>query len=180
MACEEFENQISDYLENQLHLADRSQVAAHLAGCANCRALVRQLEQLDAKLSRTVKAPTLPGNFKAKVQQRIQTTAVLSATERAERRRQMQAEYAEGLARLNSFPLPSRRILEVLGYAAVVALAGWLAWRFLPQLTDLLAWPASSHGNQSLLFSLVTSAVFVVITLAAAFPRQVRRLLPVA
>src|SRR5450432_3263380 len=126
MACEEFENQISDYLENQLPPADRARVAAHLAGCADCRAFAQQLEQLDAQLLRAVKTRALSADFKARLQQRVQMTVVLSEAERAERKRQLQAEYEAGLARLNRFTLPPRKLLEVLGYAGMFALAGWL------------------------------------------------------
>ena len=178
MTCEEFENQIPDYLENQLLPADRARVAAHLAGCANCRAFARQLEQLDAELLRKVKAPALPASFKVRLQQRIQTeTVVLPEAQRAERKRQLQAEYEAGLARLNRFPLPPGKLLEGLGYAGVIALAGGLAWLFLPRLANLLAGSAVSGLNQSLLLSLVASAIFVAIGLAVAFPRRVRRIL---
>lgn len=176
MPCEEFENRISDYLENQLPAADRARVAAHLADCANCRAFARQLEQLDAQLSRTVKAPTLPASFKTRLQERIQTTVVLSEAQRAERKRQLQAEYEAGLARLNRFSLPPRKLLEGLGYAGVIALASGLAWLFLPHLANLLAGPRLSSSNQSLLLSLVASAFFVALGLAEAFPRRMRRI----
>jgi anti-sigma factor RsiW len=180
MACEEFENLISDYLENQLLPADRARVAAHLAGCTDCRAFVRQLEQLDLALLRTVKAPALSATFKARLQQRIQIeTAVLSEAQRAERKRQLQAEYETALARLNRFPPPPRKLPEGLGYAGLIALAGLLAWLLLPRLANLLARPALNGINQSLLLSWVASAIFVAIGLATAFPRCVRRILSV-
>jgi anti-sigma factor RsiW len=175
MACEEFENQIADYVENQLPPADRSRITTHLAGCADCRAFAQQLEQLDAKLARALKAPVLPESFKTSLQRRIQTTAVLSEAQRAERKRQLQAEYEADLARLNRFPLPPRKLLEGLGSAGLIVLAGWLAWLFLPRLANLLAGPALGGINPSLLFSLVASAIFVAIGLAAAFPRQVKK-----
>lgn len=177
MPCEEFENPISDYLENQLSPADRAKIAAHLAGCNDCRAFARQLKQLDMALLRTVKAPVLPTAFKSKLQRRIQTTVVLSESDRAERKRQLQAEYEAVMARLNHFPLPPRKLLAGLGYCGLIALTAWLAWLLIPRLTNLLAGTALGEVNQSLLLSLATSAIFVVIGLAAAFPTQVKRLM---
>ena len=178
MACEEFENEISDYLENQLLPADRSRVAAHLAGCAGCRAFARRLEQLDAELLRAVPVPALSATFKTGLQQRLQNeTVAWTAVQCAERKRRLLAEYEAGLARLNRFSLPPpRKLLEGLGYAGLIALVGGLTWLFLPRLENLLAGPAAGGGGQSLLLSLLASAIFVAIGLAAAFPRQVRKL----
>jgi hypothetical protein len=60
MACVEFENLVLHYLEKQLSPEAQSRVAAHLAQCAVCREFARQLEQLDAQLTRGVKTPALP------------------------------------------------------------------------------------------------------------------------
>src|ERR1035438_366310 len=103
MACEEFENQIADYVENQLPPADRSRIATDLAGCADCHAFAQRLEQLDAKLARALKAPVLPASFRTSLQQRIQMTIVLSEAQRAELKHQLQADYEADLARLNRF-----------------------------------------------------------------------------
>jgi len=178
MACIEFENQIPDYLEKQLPPAAQSRVAAHLAGCAACRAFARQLDQLDAALARTVKAPTLPPEFRARLQQRIQTIPVWSKGEIAERKRQLQAEYEAGLARLSLFHLPPRRLLQRLGYVILLATVGWFGWQFLPQLVNLLARLSPPVLNQNLAIALAVSVIFVVMGLAAAaFPRQLRRIL---
>lgn len=176
MACEQFENKIADYVENQLPQGDRSRIATHLAGCADCRAFAQQLEQLDARLARALKAPVLPESFKTNLQQRMQATAVLSEAQRAERKRQLQSDYEADLARLNRFPLPPRKLLEGLGSAGLIVLAGWLAWLFLPRLANLLAGPALGGINPSLLFSLVAATIFVTIGLAAAFPGQVKKI----
>jgi hypothetical protein len=181
MACIEFENQIPDYLEKQLPPAEQSRVAAHLAGCATCRAFVRQLEQLDVKLARTVKAPVLPPEFRARLQQRIQTIPVWSEADRAERKRRLQAEYEIGLARLDRLPLPPRRLLHGLGYATLLASVGWVGWQFLPQLGNFLTRPSPTGLDQNLPIALAVSAIFVAVGLAeAAFPRQLRRVLSVA
>ncbi|MBC8094314.1 MAG: zf-HC2 domain-containing protein [Akkermansiaceae bacterium] len=176
MPCEEFEIQIADYVENQLLSPDRARVAAHLAVCADCHAFAQQLEQLDVALLRTVKAPPLPATFKAKLQRRLQTTVVLSEIQRVERKRQMQAEYEAGLARLNRFPLPPRKLLESLGHGGLIALAGWLAWQFLPQLGNFLAESGWGDFNQSVLFAWLVSVICLVLGLTAAFPMRVRRI----
>ncbi|MFN0167276.1 MAG: anti-sigma factor family protein [Bryobacteraceae bacterium] len=49
MACEEFEDRLIDYAE--LLAADREDVDAHLAGCAECRAYPETLTVLDSKLA---------------------------------------------------------------------------------------------------------------------------------
>ncbi len=178
MECQQFEIPISDYLENQLSPADRACVAAHLAGCADCRAFAQQFELLDAALLHRLKAPTLPATFKARLQKRIQTeTVVLSEAQLAERKHQLQAEYEMALAQLSQVALSPHKILEGLGNGGLIALAGGLAWLILPQSANLLAGHALDSINQSLLLSLIASAIFVAIGLAAAFPRRVRRIL---
>lgn len=63
MSCQEIENKILDYQENHLSPAQREEVETHLAGCAGCRAFARQLQQLDAALSASVKVPPLSADF---------------------------------------------------------------------------------------------------------------------
>jgi predicted anti-sigma-YlaC factor YlaD len=180
MACIEFENQIPDYLEKQLSPAEQSHVATHLAGCAACRAFARQLEQLDVALARTVNPPTLSPEFRTRLQQRIQTIPVWSQAEIAERKRQLQAEYEAGLVRLSLVHLPLRRTLKAFGYVVLLGTVGWLVWRFLPQVPNLLA-RLSPTLDQNLPIALIVSALCLVMGLAAAaFPRQLRRVLLVA
>jgi len=176
MQCESFELQLLDYLENRLSATERVRVEKHLTDCAECRALAQQLEQLDATLTRTVKAPVLSATFNARLQQRIQATHVMSPAEIARRKREIQAEYEAGLARIRPFPLPPRKLLEGLGYAAALALVGLLAWRFLPQLTEVLARSGLNMPGQKYLPLVIMSAFFAVLGLMAAFPRQVVRL----
>jgi predicted anti-sigma-YlaC factor YlaD len=176
MDCLEFETQIPDYLEKQLPPATQSRVAAHLAGCAGCRALAHQMEQLDLELARTVTAPGLPPDFRTRLEQRIQTLPVWSEAERAERKRRLQAEYEAGLARLRLFPLPPRRLLQGLGCVSLVGTVCWLGWWFLPRLGNLLARLSPPGTNQELPMALVVSVIFVAAGLAAAaFPRHLRR-----
>ena len=178
MDCIEFETQIPEYLEKQLPPAARSRVEAHLAGCAGCRALARQLKHLDVELARSVKAPALPPEFRARLQQRIRAIPVWSEAERAERKRRLQAEYEAGLARLNYFPLRRRRMLQGLGWVTLVGTVGWLGWWVLPQLGHLFPRLSSLGPDQSFPLALAVSVIFVAMGLAAAtFPRQFRQIL---
>src|SRR6478672_8869465 len=101
MLCEEIENQILDYQENQLSSARREEVETHLAGCANCRIFAQQLRQLDEQLSARGKIPATSADFDRKLRERIQAVpAVLLEAQKTERKRQLQAEFEAGMARI--------------------------------------------------------------------------------
>jgi len=179
MDCEAIESRILDYLDQQLAAGDRALVETHLAGCPACRALARQLEQLDASLARSVKPPALSAGFDARLRQRLQNeTKALSEVERAERKRQLQAEFEAGLAQLAGHRFTVGGLLNTLGYAALGGLVGGLLWQLLPRATTLPSGLSSGGAGPSLLPSFVASAVLLIISLAIAFPRQVRRLWP--
>jgi anti-sigma factor RsiW len=173
MPCDAIENRIPEYLENQLSRVERSSVATHLESCAECRALARQLEKLDAALLDGVKPPALSAGFGARLQERVRNTVVWSDTERAERKRRLQAEYDAGLARLRPFAV-SRRLLNGLGFAALFATLGWFGVQFLPQTMQILATLGLAELGPNLASALVASAIFVGIGFAAAFPRRLR------
>lgn len=181
MACEAFEQPILDYVDNQLPPAEHARVATHLAGCAACRTFARQLEQLDTQLARTLKPPTLSPAFNARLRQRIQSMRVLGEAERLERKRQLQVEYETGLARLNLFHVPSRRLLPTFRLATVIASVVGLVWQFLPQFVNLLGRLFQTGLNQNLAIAFTVSAIFVALGFAAAgFPRHLRRILAAA
>jgi hypothetical protein len=48
MNCTVFDEQLADYLEGDLGLAERHAVQTHLASCVRCTALVRDLQQISA------------------------------------------------------------------------------------------------------------------------------------
>jgi anti-sigma factor RsiW len=177
MACEAFEDRILDYLENQLPAAERARVETHLGGCGECRAFARQLERLDAQLSRTLKPRALSPSFNARLRQRIQTMPLMTAVEIAERKRQLQSEYDADLAKLRLFSLRRRGLLHAIPYTAALVITAWLAWLYLPELADLAARFASPGLNQDLLMALTAGAVFAAIGLVTAFPRQVMRMM---
>ncbi len=96
--------------------------------------------------------------------------------QRAERPRQLQAEYETGLAQLGRRSLTFSRLMSPVGYAVLSALAGWSVWRSIFESTSLLGSLGLSSAGQALLNSLVASAVFLVIGLATAFAPKFRRL----
>jgi hypothetical protein len=171
MSCEEIESQILDYQENQLAPARRAEVEAHLAGCAGCRTFARQLRQLDAALSASVKVPALSAGFDQRLQGRIEAVPVVwTEAQRSERKRELEAEFAAGQARLNRGVFTLDTLREHLTWPALGVLAGWLVWRFTLPLTAHL--PAQSLGglNPSLLPWLAASAVFLAVSLAEVLP----------
>jgi anti-sigma factor RsiW len=178
MACETLEPKILQYVEHELPEAERLRVETHLATCTACRDFAQRLRQLDARLARAVKPPALSPAFNQKLRQRIQNTVVLSPFEIAERKRQLQAEYEAGLARLRIFSVSRRGAFGWLTYFSMVTLAGFSVWRLLPSASELFAPVAQFRLNPNLVLALVVSAVFVGFGLAAAaMPARFRRLL---
>ena len=175
MLCELIENKILDYQENQLSAAQRAEVETHLAGCPDCREFARQLQQLDAALSASVKIPALSAGFDRQLRERIQSTpATLSEAYRAERKRQLQAEFEAGMAESVGGWFTLGRLLNYLAWPAVAAVAGWLAWRISAEWAARL--PAQSLGGYApiMIPCLAASAVFLTVGLAQAFPRPWR------
>jgi anti-sigma factor RsiW len=173
MLCEEIENRILDYQEGQLSPAQREEVEAHLDGCAHCRTFARQLQHLDAVLLASVKVPALSADFDRRLRERIQASpATLSQAQQAERKRQLQAEFEAGMARIGrgSFALGS--LLDHLTTAVLAATVGWLAWHFTSQFTAHLQSQSLAGIALDLLPWLAASTVFLAIGLAEAFSRQ--------
>jgi anti-sigma factor RsiW len=172
MSCQEIESLILDYQENQLTPARWQAVETHLAGCAGCQAFARHLQQLDAALSRGVKVPALSADFDRRLWERIQSApAALSEAQRAERKRQLQAEFDAGMAQLVRGSFAWHSFLRHLTLPLLAAVAGCLAWWLTPQLAALLKGSGPGGLGQNLLAWLVASAVFLAIGLAGAFPR---------
>ncbi len=175
MSCEEIENKILECQENQLSLAQRVEVETHLAGCPGCRIFARQLQQLDAALSASIKAPALSAEFDRRLQERIQVApAALSEAQRAERERRLQAEFEEGQARIGRGPFALDSLSKHLAWPALALLAGWLTWHFTLPLTARLNAQSLGGLDPNLLPWLAASAVFLTVGLAESFPRQWR------
>lgn len=173
MSCEEIENRIVDYQENQLSSAQREEVETHLAGCAGCQLFARQLQQLDATLSASVKVPALSADFDRRIRERIQAVpTALSEAERAERKRQLQAEFEAGMARIGRGSFALGNLLKHLTWPVLGTVAGWLIWGFTLPLTVHLNAQTLGGLDPNLLPWLAASAVFLTVGLAEAFPRK--------
>ncbi|HZQ47637.1 MAG TPA: zf-HC2 domain-containing protein, partial [Verrucomicrobiae bacterium] len=136
MSCEEIENKILDYQDNQLSAAQREEVENHLAGCAGCRGFAGQLQRLDAALSARVTVPALSDGFERQLRKRIQIApVVLSEAQRVERQRQLQAEFEAGMARIFRMSFTLGSVLNQLTRTALAAVVAWLAWHFTAQMT---------------------------------------------
>ena len=177
MTCDEFENRFLAGQENQLSAHERAAGEKHLADCAACQTLARQLQQLDAALTIKVKAPVMSADFNRQLAKRIQSeTTVLSETQRAERKDQLQAEYEAGLEQLRRTSLRLTGLPDGPRYVVLAALAGGFVWQFRPGLTNLLAAQGLSSSGQTLLLASAAGVVFLAIGLTAAFPRPFRQL----
>jgi len=173
MLCQEIERKILDYQENQLSPAERQAVESHLADCAHCQVFDHGLRELDAALARDVKFPAFSPDFDRRLRERIQAAPpVLSETERAERKRQLQAEFDAGMVRLARAEFALHRLLNHLSRPLLLALTGCLVWRLTPPLMILLGTAGLSDRGQNLLSWVLMSAVFLAVGLAEAFPRR--------
>lgn len=157
-----------EYGEGGLAAADHAAVEAHLAECAACRELAGALRELDAKLTREVRAPQLSAGFDLRLRQRIQHEAVLNEAERAERKRRLQAEYEAELDRLRRNSLGLARIWDVFGYIALAGASVGMVWKWTPPAFWQLA-----QGGIGL--SIITIA-FLAGGIAVAFWRPARNL----
>lgn len=176
MTCEQFENQILDYQENRLSPARRAEVESHLAACAACRTFAGQLLQLDAVLSTSVHIPALSAGFDQRLRACINAAPVLSAEQRSERKRQLEAEFNAGMARIGQTSFALRSLSKRLFWPALATLAGWLAWLFTSRFTSQLSAQSPDGLPPATLPLLAASAVFLAVGLARAFPRQTKSL----
>lgn len=172
MACEAIEIRILDYLENQLSVADRQEVETHLAGCADCRTFARQLQLLDTALSGGVKAPALSADFEQRLEKRIRgVSGFLSETERAERKRALEAEFEAGQARIGRGTFGFEALLRRLTWPVLAAVSGWLAWRITLALTAHVTAQTLDGLDPHLLPWLVAGIVCLAVGLAELLPR---------
>jgi len=173
MSCEEIENSFLDYQENQLPPGQRAEVEAHLAGCAGCRIFARQLQQLDTALTASIKIPALSAEFDQRLQKQIQVAPpALSEAERVERKRQLQAEFEAGWARIGRSLFAPGSLTKHLAWPVLAILSGWLAWRLTLPFASHLNAQSLSGLDPNLLPWLVASAVFLMVSVAEAFPRR--------
>lgn len=172
MPCDEFENLIPEFQENRLSPVEREKVAAHLAGCADCRTFAQQLQQLDAMLSASLKVPALSADFERRLRGRIQSEpAFLTEAQRAGRKRQLQSDFDAGLARLRRNSIPLGALFDSLIWPVIGVLASWIAWSLTHILTAHLTAQKLSGFDPVLLPWLAAGIAFV----AVVFPETLYR-----
>jgi len=71
LSCGEYEFDLGELADGSLQADREPAVRAHLAGCARCRAVLRDLAALDDALSGALPRPALSGDFDARLAARI-------------------------------------------------------------------------------------------------------------
>jgi anti-sigma factor RsiW len=166
--CEE--EIILDYQDNLLSPAQRQEVENHLAACSQCRTFARQLLQIDAALSVAVKVPELSANFERRLRERIQgAPAALPEAQRAERKRQLQAEFEAGIARIGRGSFALGNLLAYLAWPALATIAGGLAWLFTSQWMGHVKAQNLAGIAPNVVPWLAVSAVFLALGLVEVF-----------
>ncbi len=178
MKCEEIENKILDYQDNRLSLVQQAEMEDHLAGCAGCRTFARQIRQLDAALLAGVKVPVLSAGFERRLRDRIQTVPqAASEAQRAERKRQLQAEFDAGLTRIARQSFAWASVLKHLRWPLLAIAAACLTWCFASQLTVQHLNPQSLDGLPSNLIPVLAAcAVFLAICVLTRTGANARRI----
>ena len=123
-------------------------------------------------LTASVKMPALSAGFDRRLRERIHGKAtVLSEAQRAERKRQLQAEFEAGLARISRGAFRLGSLPDHLAWPALAALAGWLAWRLTALWTAHLQAQSLGGIAPGTIPWLAAGAVLLAFGLAQAFPR---------
>jgi anti-sigma factor RsiW len=167
MDCPQFEERIFNL--DALPPGERETVQAHLAACEGCAALARELQGLDDFLASGLRAPRLSAAFEQRLRRRIHAISdPLSESLRAERKRQMQAEYDSLVARWGWLPASRNARMELLAWAVLAAWAVWMACRFVPRGVEIMGGLRSGASVQSILLWSLLGALFLGIGLAPA------------
>jgi anti-sigma factor RsiW len=176
MACGTFEPRILEYLDHQLGPADLAVVQAHLAVCPDCRAFADQLRNLDSALARHWRRPTLSETFTERLYERIgRERAPVREPERAERRRELQAEFDSARSRLRWGSVPT--LFAGIGGAVLIGLVGLFLGEVAPALVNHVPQDSWTVAGTWLLSSLIASASFLAIGVRTAFPKTFHMLL---
>jgi anti-sigma factor RsiW len=173
MDCTQSDHRILDYLENQMSPGDRGRFADHLASCEECRALAEQLKRLDCTLAGKLKKPELPPEFSSRLAVRLQwNLQPLSAAERAERKRQLQAEFDQTIETLKREVCGTGGVRYVPGCALVAGIVGLVTWCLEHAMLQA---HAASSSLQWLPLIWICGVGFLLVGLAVSFPRQFKR-----
>jgi len=135
MACQEFEDRLIDYAD--IEGAARTCVDQHLAECAGCREFLEALHVVDTELTARFSGREASAAFAAAVRQRVEREA--------------------SARRLSFVP----EILDFVGWGAIVALLGLMAWWVLP----LIPVSNSSQAALSMNAALAAGGAFLLVAL---------------
>ena len=175
MLCDDIADKILAWQDSQLPPNQRRAVETHLAECAHCRAFARSLQQLDAACAAQIVIPPLTADFDGRLWARIQAApAALSDVHRAERKRQLEAEFESGLARIRRGAFAMGGLLHHLTWPALAMVAGWLAWLVAGHMTVRLSAQNLGGVDPILLPWLAACLVFLIVGLAEVFRERSR------
>ena len=136
---EEWTDKLSEFLDGELPADEQRAVVAHLRGCAECTAVLADLQRVVARAQQAGAAPRPPsGDLWSGIAARIESSGARSATALAERSPTATAvsdRSAEAFALRRGFALRTRRItftLPQLAAAAVLvaAVSGGVVLKF--------------------------------------------------
>lgn len=71
MSCEWFTERLSPLHDNELEASERAKVEAHLSGCSECAAQLRDLQEADALARAASPLPELPSDFMGRLERTI-------------------------------------------------------------------------------------------------------------
>jgi anti-sigma factor RsiW len=124
MACPEFEDRLIEYAD--IEGEARACVDTHLAKCAGCREFLEALRIVDTELTARFRGRAVSAAFAPSVRRRVERDA--------------------SARRLSFVP----EILDFVGWGAIVALLGLMAWWVLPFIPAFNANQAAMSLNAAL------------------------------
>lgn len=124
MACPEFEDRLIEYAD--IEGEARACVDTHLAECAGCRQFLEALRLVDTELTARFSGRDASAAFTAAVRRRV--------------------EHEASARRLSFVP----EVLDFVGWGAIVALLGLMAWWLLPFIPAFGSNPAALSMNGAL------------------------------
>jgi anti-sigma factor RsiW len=135
MACPEFEYRLIEYAD--IEGEARACVDAHLAECPGCRELLDALHVVDSELTARFAGREVSAAFAPAVRQRV--------------------ERDTSARRLSFVP----EVLDFVGWGAIVALLGLMAWWVLPHIPAFNA----NQATLSLNAALAAGGAFLLVAL---------------
>jgi anti-sigma factor RsiW len=157
------------YQAEELTAAERLELAAHLARCANCAATAGVLEQLDIRLGQMFSSKRLGPDFSDQLQQRIAREGVVrSQIGRAEREAKLR-EHFEGCWQQWRHPVRPSVLIDTLSVGTGAAFAVWLLTKVALAGAERL--PVQGDLAGIVILSAIATGVFLLVGLSVAFER---------